>query len=68
MATTPTVKCPRCEHSINMHRRNAADAATTCCPCRMDPNLIAVALLFGDLTPTPGPQRVTRDPKTGDWS
>lgn len=51
MAQTPTVRCPRCEHCINSHAEHAV--CKVCLSCNMDPNLIAVALLFGELTPTP---------------
>jgi len=54
--TTPIVRCPRCEHPIDNH---AADRSCTAvgfngCGCMVSPNTIAVALLFGDLTPAPG--------------
>lgn len=69
--TTPVIRCPRCDHSINMHRRNPADRATTCCACQMDPNLIAVAAvqtaLYGELTQPPTTVRVSRQPD-GTWS
>lgn len=54
--TTPTVKCPTCEHPINDHARNSACAAEAFggCSCRLDPNTVAVAAvqtaLFGELT------------------
>lgn len=62
--TTPTVRCPRCDHSINSHAEN--DVCKVCLACNVDPNLIAVALLFGDLTPTPS-TRISRQ-SDGSWS
>lgn len=57
---TPIVRCPRCDHPINHHT-----ALAPCCECKMDPNLIAVALLFGDLTPPP--TSISRQPD-GSWA
>lgn len=65
--TTPIVRCPRCEHPINDHRDNQP---CRLCTCRMDPNLIAIALLFGGLTQLPSlplPTSVKRQPD-GSWA
>lgn len=65
--TTPIVRCPKnsCNHPINMHHEDAECDAR--CGCRVDPNTIAVALLFGDLTPAPGTQHIRRQPD-GSWA
>lgn len=65
MAETPTVRCPRCEHPINDHRDNQP---CRLCTCRMDPNLIAVALLFGGLTQPPAPPRSIARKPDGSWA
>lgn len=50
MNTTPVIRCPQCEHLIDNHSKYICED----CPCRMTPNLIAVAAvhaaLFGELT------------------
>lgn len=67
--TTPTVRCPRseCGHPIDFHHADAECDAR--CGCRVTPNTIAVALLFGDLTPPAGtqPTRISRQ-ADGSWA
>jgi hypothetical protein len=71
---TPVVRCPKsdCGHPIDEHVGDIADLIPTIpkrcirCTCRMTPNLIAVAALFGDLTNTE-PSRISRQPD-GSWS
>jgi hypothetical protein len=68
--TTPIVRCPvpTCGHPIDHHDLCCQDGAcrTEGCGCRVTPNTIAVALLFGDLTPTPA-TRISRQPD-GSWA
>lgn len=53
--TTPTVRCPRCDHPINEHSGRGHECRTAQCRCLLTPNLIAVAAvqtaLYGGLTP-----------------
>ena len=79
--TTPIVRCPRCDHPIDSHVGDITGLAPGCrvgldsahvagpCPCNLSPNLIAVGLLFGDLTPLPGstPRSVIRNTNR-EWS
>lgn len=64
MAITPTIRCPGCNHEINSH---LGKTGCTLCSCHHDPNLIAVACIFGELTPAPETKRL----ETGgnlEWS
>lgn len=70
---TPTVRCPvrTCAHPINNHSADGTctAAAFSGCNCRLDPNTIAVALLFGELTPSPAtPPRTISRQADGSWS
>ena len=66
---TPIVRCPVCEHPIDNHSATAPCNAEAFggCHCQTSPNTIAVALLFGDLTPTPETVSIRRRPD-GSWS
>lgn len=73
--TTPIVRCSGCDHPIDWHtgQPGGCTSGPSACSCRMTPNLIANAAIYGALTAgltrpqaTP-PQRISRQPD-GSWS